>query len=129
MDFESQVNQERPHSIECINGKQTSNKLLRFSSIYLLSLRLSIGTSGGILENVGLSDIGTLDGTKGTGLTPKSGRAADVERADGGCSMELVSREDRPVVTERADRGCSTELEDWDGRPADIERPEDGCST
>lgn len=134
--------------------KQTLNKLLRFNSYpqdekvdmiriwifirrlykftasrYLLSLLLSMGTSDGITENVGLSDIGTLAGTMGTILTPKCGRAADVERADEGCSTELAGWEDRTVIVERAGRGCSIELMDWDGRLADVERVEDGCST
>jgi hypothetical protein len=105
-------------------------RLYKFTaSRYLLSLLLSMGTSDGITENDGLSDIGTLAGTMGAILTPKCWRAADVERADEGCSIELVGREDRMVIVERAGRGCSTKVVDWDGRLADIERVEDGCST
>lgn len=108
--------------------EEDDDMILR-ASRYLLPLLLSIGDSDGIAKVAGLSDIGTLDGTKGTVLTPKRGRAADVEWADGGCSVELVGWEDRPVIVERADRGFSTEFVDWYGRLSDVERAEDGCST
>lgn len=60
------------------DGEEDDDIILRGSK-YLLPLLLSVGDSNGTAKVAGLSDIGTLDGTMGTVLTPKRGRAGDVE--------------------------------------------------